>query len=1165
MAIYNLNDISNYWNQIHNTYQGNTNILTKGNSTNNITSTSNWANDVISNTLSILNNNSDYFQNLDQYNSIGQSYVNGWENAGGFQFRDTDDKNYIYKSQNVLNWQKQFENSYIGKQINNLIFNNRSSNNPNFNYPVEGMSGDARINGNVGYDDIMGYQTYLRTFGAPVGADEKYFKQWADWGKQRGATGAYIDKDFFYFTTEDPSKWDTTNKTYINFNDPLNLTLNTKADTPDPNKAKGFEINNPNSQFIGEIPTNIKEVEPLKQNKLLNFLPDALASSRLWLTLRNNRKVRDIYNQSIRPVLKDTYERYSPVTGDFGMLSLKNRQAADTLFRANQPYTSDASLNVARSLEAQRQANQLQTEGYLADNQRIRETQREALLRQEDNMARRSEVANFNRAQLQDVRERRAENDALTQKANWQSWDQYLQGFEKRFRADALKRENDINEWNDLIIQQNAQRKHEIGYRNIQNKIKALEAQYGYNIPEYKQLEIQQDLARLEAGINDYRYQQKAKLENIPYTGTYTRDQLNSIIFKRFKSGGKFVPKFQRGSSIGNALAIYQDNSGPYYDTITQYELQRRYGGSNSGSSKSSSKKSGDSDSEKGAFTRKDFINSIKDANLLPNDINALYSTVTGLFNRIKMMGSDVSDISQLYLQIMPMLNNAKMNRKRYDEIETKLRNEGKLYELAYYQGGVYATDSQTRKIVHITKDQLNENKQRYSPITYGQLLWCTQNMPEQAYNHSWLEAASSAISLKDVMDLLKNNFYKLGTDTTKVDYFGTNQQYAQTFKELQHLLAAPEGYYKLTQLLKNPTQQGGGIAGLFNAAITMLPEAARGRLMFATQNGTGEELYGLVAQMIAGQQDYTNELNLSPVTTVDENGRIGTKSKSSSKAEDPIEGFWRSIQAQRGDNYQISIIKDKGRLSATGNIYTSVPNIDKNMSLSDFLYKSGGMNLVQDKSAISFGDIKLDQKSLSDVMVDSSSNFVTVMLPKNPDGSVDFGVLDEYLEIKDSNPNNYLQQMQNAGLGYLYNSDGTPNQNQFGLFLVVEGLASDKTQGINKEGKPASLKDVESNYTIKYKNDREMQDKLIQGLSSKENGEYELDDVNNGWWNPGDSLFGSDSIYKGNIYIPISKSPIKASWADETKIKTSVAKDYDLMQQTKEKESIMNNDTELD
>lgn len=168
---------------------------------------------------------------------------------------------------------------------------------------------------------------------------------------------------------------------------------------------------------------------------MAGLTPDLIGAGRLWASLHTNNRVYDTVLPSLKPVLKDTYERYSPVTGAFSARQFKNRQGADVLRQSNQAFTSDASLAAARMLEGQRQANQLQAEGFLADDQEIRRTQAEALARQEDNMARRSEVANFNRASINQTNRERAQLEATRLKSNWQSWDNFLQGFESRIRT----------------------------------------------------------------------------------------------------------------------------------------------------------------------------------------------------------------------------------------------------------------------------------------------------------------------------------------------------------------------------------------------------------------------------------------------------------------------------------------------------------------------------------------------------------------------------------------------------------------------------------------------------------------------------------------------------------------------------------------------------------
>ena len=87
--------------------------------------------------------------------------------------------------------------------------------------------------------------------------------------------------------------------------------------------------------------------------------PDLLGAGRLFASLRANNRITDILRPSLNPVLKDTYERYSPVTGAFSQMQLRNRQGAETLSQSYRPFTSDSSLAAARMLEGQRQANDL--------------------------------------------------------------------------------------------------------------------------------------------------------------------------------------------------------------------------------------------------------------------------------------------------------------------------------------------------------------------------------------------------------------------------------------------------------------------------------------------------------------------------------------------------------------------------------------------------------------------------------------------------------------------------------------------------------------------------------------------------------------------------------------------------------------------------------------
>lgn len=275
-------------------------------------------------------------------------------------------------------------------------------------------------------DNALGLQTYSRVASlTDPGIKTGGFGSWGDYWKSQGNTGAY-----YYIANGDTSgqgQWIPTSDTTLNGYQPF--------DPAKPAEQTPQEPQNPGSEIdlTKEKPKKPVDLSGVA-DRLRGLAPDIIGANRLFYSLRTNNRVADTIRRSLNPVLKDTYERYSPVTGKFSEMQFRNRQAAVVNRQANRPYTSDASLQLAGSLDANRQAADLQAQGFLADDAEIKRTQAEALARQEDNMARRSEVANWNRASINQTNRDRAELEATRLKSNWQSTDNFLAGEEARMR-----------------------------------------------------------------------------------------------------------------------------------------------------------------------------------------------------------------------------------------------------------------------------------------------------------------------------------------------------------------------------------------------------------------------------------------------------------------------------------------------------------------------------------------------------------------------------------------------------------------------------------------------------------------------------------------------------------------------------------------------------------
>ena len=276
----------------------------------------------------------------------------------------------------------------------------------------------------VNYDQILGgrHNTFLNTGKRYFYKDKNGVEHWVDPNE--------VSK---YTVSANPvrSQWNDDKTVYWNDYELIGL-------KPDQVVSDDQEEDTGSSVY----PTSNQKSGSNSNNFLSRIAPDLLGAGRLFYSLRTNNKVADILNKALRPVLKDTYERYSPITGAFGEMQFRNRQAANLRRQASRPFTSDASLQLAGQLEADRQARDLEYQGFLADDKEIKRTQEAALARQEDNMARRSEVSNFNRASINQTNREKSQLEATRLRRNWQSADNFLQGIESRLRQSQQERKS---------------------------------------------------------------------------------------------------------------------------------------------------------------------------------------------------------------------------------------------------------------------------------------------------------------------------------------------------------------------------------------------------------------------------------------------------------------------------------------------------------------------------------------------------------------------------------------------------------------------------------------------------------------------------------------------------------------------------------------------------
>lgn len=168
---------------------------------------------------------------------------------------------------------------------------------------------------------------------------------------------------------------------------------------------------------------------------------DVIALGRMVGGLATNNKAAEQYKAGLKPLLIDTYENTVPITGNYFAKASADRQASNLTSLAARPRTSDASLQLAGELEAQNKASDIRFQGDMADADMFYKTRMMAQQESDAAKARRTDVANRNRASMLQIDAAKAQIDSAKTTANYQQViNPYLSGIENQFRQNRAAR-----------------------------------------------------------------------------------------------------------------------------------------------------------------------------------------------------------------------------------------------------------------------------------------------------------------------------------------------------------------------------------------------------------------------------------------------------------------------------------------------------------------------------------------------------------------------------------------------------------------------------------------------------------------------------------------------------------------------------------------------------
>ena len=322
-------------------------------------------------------------------------------------------------------------------------------------------------------------------------------------------------------------------------------------------------------------PSAIKGAAPKKGKGFnLGVMPeDVIALGRMVGGLAANNRAAKLYKEGLKPTLLDTFENTVPLQGNFQATTNAEQQAGNLESVAARPRTSDASLQLAGELEASGRAGQARFQGGLQDVEMFYKTRMLGQQESDAAKARRVDVANRNRASMNQIDAAKKQIDAARVTSNYQNViAPYLAGVENQFaQKRAMNQQLDMEE-----AQREAERTYSPEFdrltQDYNNAYKAYGAANNNNYTGWETSNEYKSLVSRRKSLNDnvsqFLLDKRRGIMGSPYMFQVKKN--SSIKTPYVKSGGKLSAadreKLQRAKDFNKRLL--EDNKQFHKDIM---------------------------------------------------------------------------------------------------------------------------------------------------------------------------------------------------------------------------------------------------------------------------------------------------------------------------------------------------------------------------------------------------------------------------------------------------------------------------------------------------------------------------------------------------------------------------------------------------------------------
>ena len=441
-------------------------------------------------------------------------------------------------------------------------------------------------------------------------------------------------------------------------------------------------------------------------------------------------------------------------------------------------------------------------------------------------------------------------------------------------------------------------------------------------------------------------------------------------------------------------LKVYQQGGGLIYTPF----IPGAQGTATSGSGRSS----GGDDSAIDPLD-KELIALMKDQNLLPSDIQAIYNQLIAFQRKAQHLtalggSAGYRAVMPGMLQIMQMVSIAKANKDQWNESVTEMRKHDAGSEVALDGYGKMWVMDQDGKLNKVAPKDFDSEK--YMPISNSQLLSYRQRNEDLAFSDKLFgETGLDVVGMKDIREELDSMIDKLGSVKT-----GNLQ--VQKFSDIAQDIQGM-GIYKVSEKYSK-----GDLDDFSGLLYSRLSSAAK-HLVDANAALSGYDKHQYILNIIRSQTDYEQDPQYQASLT--KAAGLGGAGGSGTDGEGPMVKKTYVENVITGSNYEWPTTNRFALIGKHSDIWASTQDtgaiqsgMDGGKSIGDTsvfdLKKLELFAQGANQQDVTFGDTKVNESQQAAIMYDGSSLY-RVELPateNNGDIVPDWSVIDKIDLLKD-------------------------------------------------------------------------------------------------------------------------------------------------------------------